>query len=172
MKYILLTLILALFGSCVQDIDVSQVDDITITPSFEVNLLNYQVENVDFRFPSGFVFELSDTLDFDVLNLVAVRETLKSAEFTQEFNNNFQTRFIHKMKFLDALGNQNHEIISVIPMDTIVVTREELLEADIQAITQTSRIVSEVLIDSNSVSLTGSLKIRSKGLFHFNIEVD
>ncbi|CAM4273449.1 hypothetical protein [Gillisia limnaea] len=174
LKTYLFLLLIAGLTSCVKDIDLDQAESITLQPDLQVDLLIFDVDEVDFRDPitNNQKTIIRDTVRLEFLDDDYIQNDLSEVEFSFKYINSFPQSFNNSIFFLSENNNVQHRVdfpIDPGSMSSPVTTeRIELIEqAQIGVIRRSIKMVVEIEVLPNSEPFTGELKFQSKGLFSF-----
>lgn len=101
---------LLLYASCVEDVDLDQLDEVVLTPVFEIDFV-YSEFNTDNFIDPGLppdtpidVPPITDTVEFDLIGTDFAVENLERVDLTFEIRNTFATNFEFEFQFLDGSG--------------------------------------------------------------------
>ncbi|WP_373057140.1 hypothetical protein [Zunongwangia sp. H14] len=173
-KNLLLVLIVALCSGCVKDVDLSQAQDIVLSPDLQTNLVLYQVDKSDFVDPETNQMRtvIRDTVRLEFLDDDYVQNDLESAEFYFRNINTFPQVFSNKVYFLSASGRKQFSInylVSPGSEDNPVTTErvEVMGEERIAQVKNSIFMVVELEVQPNQEDFKGDLEFASKGLFKF-----
>ncbi|MFO8146278.1 MAG: hypothetical protein ACQEQB_12570 [Bacteroidota bacterium] len=174
LKICLSLLLIAGLTSCVKDVDLDQADRITLQPDLQVDLLIFDVDEVDFRDPETNELKtiIRDTVRLEFLDDDYIQDDLSEVEFSFKYINSFPQSFNNSILFLSENNQVQHRIDFPIDPGTITnpVTTEitELIDEDqIGVIRRSIKMVVEIEVIPNEEPFTGELTFQSKGLFSF-----
>ncbi len=171
--------------SCVKDVDFDQVEDIVLTPVFEVDFIFSRFDTNQFvdpdLDPSIIIPEVvvQDTLNYDLLGTDFVVDNLDRVELTFEFRNTIQRSFDFDFGFLNAGDQRIGPSFSITanagngPGTEPVVTTEVIVldNATINILGDANRLVSSIRVQNVNSGLQGILELRSKGTYFINYEL-
>ncbi len=172
-------------GSCVKDVDFDQVEDVVLTPVFEVDFIFSRFDTSQFidpdLDPSIIIPEVvvNDTLNYDLLGTDFVVDNLDRVELTFEFRNTIQRSFDFDFGFLNSGGQRIGPSFSITaesgngPGTEPVVTTEIIVldNATINVLGDANRLVSSIRVQNVNSGLLGVLELRSKGTYFINYEL-
>ena len=174
LKFILLLLLVAVTISCVKDIDLDQAERITLQPDLQVDLLIFDVDEMDFRdtITGAQKTIIRDTVRLEFLDDDYIQDDLSQVEFSFKYINSFPQSFNNSIFFLSENNNVQHRIDFAIEAGSEAnpVTTEEvelIPENQIEVIRRSIKMVVEIEVLSNSEPFAGELTFQSKGLFSF-----
>ncbi len=165
--------------ACVKDVDFDQVDDLILTPVYDIDFIYAAVDietlitqNDD---SSTILPEViaNDTLDYDFLENDFVTDNIVQVTLTFEFENTIEKGFDFNFQFLNS---ENQPIdqsytIPVLPgagVDALpVVTRRDIIldRAAIVALSTAEKLTSSIRVEEVSRDLTGNIILKSKALY-------
>lgn len=170
----LFLLLLGGLTSCVKDVDLDQAENITLQPDLQVDLLIFDVDEVDFRDPVTNALKtiIRDTVRLEFLDDDYIQDDLSKVEFSFKYINSFPQSFNNSISFLSENNRVQHRVNFPIDSGTVTspVTTEiiELIDEDqIGVIRRSIKMVVEIEVLPNSEPFTGELTFQSKGLFSF-----
>ncbi|MGM1055259.1 MAG: hypothetical protein ACQEWG_05160 [Bacteroidota bacterium] len=174
LKICLSLLLIAGLTSCVKDVDLDQADRITLQPDLQVDLLIFDVDEVDFRDPETNELKtiIRDTVRLEFLDDDYIQDDLSEVEFSFKYINSFPQSFNNSILFLSENNQVQHRIDFPIDPGTITnpVATEitELIDEDqIGVIRRSIKMVVEIEVIPNEEPFTGELTFQSKALFSF-----
>ena len=180
-------IIAMVMSSCVEDIDFDQTDDIMLTPVVEFDFIysNFKTEDYlpdDVEPNQDFFLDqpLQDTINFDLTSSDFSIDNLERIELTFEASNQIERNFELQFQFLSENGEQVGELFRVPiragngadeePTLSFSVPNPIILDkADLEELQNADRIASELLVPELNTDLRGTLKLRSKATYYFNI---
>ncbi|WP_103071013.1 hypothetical protein [Aquimarina sediminis] len=177
--------ILIQFISCVKDVDFDQVEDIALTPVYEVDFVYSKFDTNEFIDPdldpaiSIPEVIISDTLNYDLLGTDFVVDNLERVELTFEFKNTIQRDFEFDFGFLDENNQRIGPLYSMIAesgngegTDPVITTEVIVLDTNaINILSNAAKLVSSIQVQNVNSSLDGILELRSKGTYFINYEL-
>ncbi|MFN4761609.1 hypothetical protein ACKGJN_00635 [Gillisia sp. Q332] len=174
LKLCLFLFLIAGLTSCVKDVDLDQAERITLKPDLQVDLLIFDVDEVDFRDPATGAQKtiIRDTVRLEFLDDDYIQEDLSEVEFSFKYINSFPQAFNSGIFFLSENNNVQHRVDFYIAPGTIAnpVTTEKIefiAQDQIAVIRRSIKMVVEIEVLPNSEPFTGELTFQSKGLFSF-----
>ncbi|PKP26298.1 MAG: hypothetical protein CVU03_04575 [Bacteroidetes bacterium HGW-Bacteroidetes-2] len=157
------------FTSCVKDTDFNQADQIELNSVVELNFLFFTLQIDDFKQNPGLEGSLTvvDTTEVRFLNESFAQENLWSAEYFFRVSNSFPIGANANFTFLSDT-NESFYVVSfpiqtatnntpVVTEFTQVITLEE-----IALLTQTTKIVVTITLDTLDENLSGTMNLQSK----------
>lgn len=157
-----------------KDVDLDQAERITLQPDLQVDLLIFNVDELDFRDPetNNLKTIIRDTVRLEFLDDDYIQEDLSTVEFSFKYINSFPQAFNNSIFFLSENNRVQHRVDFPIDPGTITnpVTTEriEFIDEDqIGVIRRSIKMVVEIEVLPGSEPFTGELKFQSKGLFSF-----
>ena len=178
-NFFLILGIVALAISCVKNVDFDQVNDLQLTPVFDVSLLFFE------ETPDRFIADdmevignfISDTTDLVISENSFVIENITRAELEFEFTNTISRNFRAEVVFLNAERVPIRTIDLNIPENqagSATTHIENFPKEDINVIAATAQLVINFFLLPGGEAITrntqGILKLRSKGTFYLLIE--
>ncbi len=171
--------------SCVKDLDFDQVEDVVLTPIFEVDFIFSRFETDEFVDPgidpSIVIPEVvvRDTLNYDLLATDFIVDNLEQIELTFEFRNTIQRAFDFDFGFLndaDQIVGPSFSFTAAAgngPGTEPVVTTEVIVldSATIDVLGGARRLISSIRVQNVNSGLEGVLELRSKGTYFINYEL-
>ena len=174
LKLCLFLLFVAGLTSCVKDVDLDQAERITLQPDLQVDLLVFDVDELDFRDPTtnSLKTRIRDTVRLEFLDDDYIQDDLSEVEFSFKYINSFPQNFSSSIFFLSENNNVQHQVdfsIAAGTMDNPVTTEviELIPQNQIGVIRRSIKMVVEIEVLPNSEPFTGELTFQSKGLFSF-----
>lgn len=166
----------ALVFACVKDTDFDQVQDITLTPIIELDLIYFNVDAGEFydEVSNTPIFTVTDTTEIRFLDDTEVQESLRRADFYFKFTNTIPREFQVDFRFLSEQNDTTYSTqTTVLPgmVGSPVITEfEQTIENDeIIQLTMADRVVVSVTIPSADASLEGILNLQSKTTYYLEI---
>ncbi len=185
--YLLLCiLIMALFTvSCVEDLDFDQVEDVVLTPVYEVDFIYSTFDTREFIDPNIDPsitipqVAVDDTLNYDLLGTDFIVDNLERVELTFEFRNTIERDFDLTFGFLNDAGSPIGPIYNLTALagngegtEPVVTTEVIVLDsATINVLGAATKLVSVISVNNVNSALQGILEIRSKGSYFINYEL-
>ncbi|WP_062062097.1 hypothetical protein [Aquimarina longa] len=175
--------IVLLSNSCVKDVDFDQVDDVVLTPVYEIDFIYSKFDtsrfvNFNIGVPVVTIPEIimRDTLNYDFLGTDFVIDHLARIELTFEFKNTIKQDFTFDFTFLNANNEQIGPLYNMVAAmgdgkesDAVVTT--EIIVFDTVAINRFKRakkLISSMRIQNVRSDAQGILELKSKGTYFFN----
>jgi hypothetical protein len=160
--------------SCVKDIDLDQAKNIGLKPKLQVDLLIFDVNEIDFvdTLTNQQKNIIRDTVRLEFLDDSYVQDDLVEVEFSFKYINSFSQSFHNKISFLSENNSAQHVVeFNINPGDKnnpAVTEVLDLIEFDqIQVIRRSIKMAVEIEALPDNDPFTGELKFQSKGLFSF-----
>lgn len=168
-------LLIAGLTSCVKDVDLDQAERITLQPDIQVDLLIFDVDEVDFRDPvtSALKTIIRDTVRLEFLDDDYIQKDLSEVAFSFKYINSFPQSFQNRISFLSEDNRVQHQVDFPIAPGTVAnpftTERIELIEEDqIGVIRRSIKMAVEIeVVLPYSNPFEGELTFQSKGLFSF-----
>ena len=178
LKTILQTLLLFLFAlgsnSCVKDVDLDQAKDIALKPKLQIDLLIFDVNEVDFvdTLTNQQKTIIRDTVRLEFLDDSYIQDDLTEVEFSFKYTNSFSQSFHNKISFLSENNSAQHVVeFKINPGDKNNPAVTELIDLikfdQIKVIRRSIKMAVEIEALPGNGPFTGELKFQSKGLFSF-----
>ena len=182
--------VLWLTHSCSDELNFEQIDDIVLTPVFEIDFIfsEFDIEdNIPPDIPANEDFTiqpnaLRDTINYDLVGTDFAIDNLEKVELTIEARNTIQKTFMIQFQFLtddneplgesyivpvrEGLGEGTDPIISFSNPDPIILDNAILNE-----LSATQKIAVEIIAPTVNTDLRGILVIRSKAAYFVNLEL-
>lgn len=163
------------FSSCVKDIDLDQMDEITIPPEVTVDLVYFTLNPTHFVDAASAVQTVSDTTRLDFLDDDYIKESLMRAEFNFKYFNSFPQAFTSTVSFLSENDAVRHSFFIEIPGGSAaapaVVDFGEIIEnSNIDVIRKSIKVNIKVEMHPDSNPVEGQLQLKSKGVFKFEFK--
>ncbi len=160
--------------SCVKDVDLDQAESITLQPDMQVDLLIFNVDEVDFRDPitNSPKTIIRDTVRLEFLDDDYIQDDLSEVEFSFKYINSFPQSFNNSILFLSENNRIQHRVDFLVDPGTpgvpVMTERIEFIaQNQIGVIRRSIKMVVELEVIPNSEPFTGELEFQSKGLFSF-----
>ncbi|WP_034894094.1 hypothetical protein [Gillisia sp. Hel_I_29] len=173
-KVLLFSLIIIGAISCVKDVDLDQTDEISLQPKMQVDLLIFDVDEVDFIDPETTALRtvIKDTVRLEFLDDSYIQDDLDKVEFSFKYSNAFPQDFNTTIYLLSENDRTQRKIDLTVKGGSS--TSPEITEiidfvdtAEIDMIKRSIKMVVEVAVVPNTEPFVGELKFQSKGLFYF-----
>jgi len=173
-KVLLFSLIIIGAISCVKDVDLDQTDEISLQPKVQVDLLIFDVNEVDFIDPETTALRtvIKDTVRLEFLDDSYIQDDLNKVEFSFKYTNTFPQDFNTTIYLLSENDRTQRKIDLIVKGGSS--TSPEITEiidfvdtAEIDMIKRSIKMVVEVAVVPNTEPFVGELKFQSKGLFYF-----
>jgi len=173
-KVLLFSLIIIGAISCVKDVDLDQTDEISLQPKVQVDLLIFDVDEVDFIDPETTALRtvIKDTVRLEFLDDSYIQDDLNKVEFSFKYTNTFPQDFNTTIYLLSENDRTQRKIDLIVKGGSS--TSPEITEiidfvdtAEIDMIKRSIKMVVEVAVVPNKEPFVGELKFQSKGLFYF-----
>lgn len=160
--------------SCVKDVDLAQAERITLQPDLQVDLLIFDIDEMDFRDAKTGAMKtiIRDTVRLEFLDDDYIQDDLSKVEFSFKYINSFPQTFNNSILFLSENNNVQHQVdFSINPgtlANPVLTEKTDLIEEDqIGVIQRSIKMVVEIEVLPSSEPFTGELIFQSKGLFSF-----
>lgn len=161
--------------SCVKDIDLSQTEDIGLSPDIETDLLIYSVTAQDFKDPETSQFQqvIRDTVRLEFLDDDYIQNDLTSAELHFKNTNSIPEKFSTRILFLSENNRRQFSVEYPIrsgseESPSTAEAVEVLGEDRISLLKNSIKMVVELTAESGTEKFEGQLDFASKGLFKFD----
>lgn len=173
-KVLLFSLIIIGAISCVKDVDLDQTDEISLQPKMQVDLLIFDVDEVDFIDPETTALRtvIKDTVRLEFLDDSYIQDDLDKVEFSFKYSNTFPQDFNTTIYLLSENDRTQRKIDLTVKGGSS--TSPEITEiidfvdtAEIDMIKRSIKMVVEVAVVPYTEPFVGELKFQSKGLFYF-----
>lgn len=168
----LLCILICIVSSCVSDVDFDRGDEIVLTQEVDLDLIFFTLTTEDFEGANenAEMAIVRDTTRLEFLDDDFSQENIKNIEFTFRVENTFGQSLINSSKFLNDAGVLQYELIFDIESSTdgqpvVTTIIENLTEAEIEAVVNSIQVVSETVVQTNNVPITGEVNLRSKALY-------
>lgn len=170
------TLVLIAFGmlSCVKDVDFDQAGNIALEPKLQIDLLIFDVDEVDFIHPDTGQLRtiIRDTVRLEFLDDDYIQDNLQRVEFRFKYRNSFPQAFSNKISFLSENNRTQHSLDFYIgagsSLNPAITEKIDLIEEErIQIIKRSIKMAVEIEVLPSQDPFEGSLSFASKGLFSF-----
>ncbi|MAX04728.1 MAG: hypothetical protein CL883_05345 [Dehalococcoidia bacterium] len=174
--------------ACVKDVDFDQIEDVVLTPVYEVDLIYSQFDTDDYidnQLPPDtpiVVPPIQDTLNYDLTSTDFAIENLDRIELTFEFRNTIETSFEFTFQFLSSSnqpvgisrtifitpgeGENTQPVISYSDPNPIVIDDQELGQ-----LSTARRLATELRVNNANSNLRGRLELRSKAAYYINYDL-
>ena len=174
--------------ACVKDVDFDQIEDVVLTPVYEVDLIYSQFDTDDYidnQLPPDtpiVVPPIRDTLNYDLTSTDFAIENLDRIELTFEFRNTIETSFEFTYQFLSSSnqpvgvsrtifvtpgeGENTQPVISYSDPNPIVIDDQEL-----DQLSTARRLATELRVNNANSNLRGKLELRSKAAYYINYDL-
>ncbi len=177
--------ILILPFSCVKDVDFDQVEDVVLTPIFEIDFIFSRFDTAEFvdpdLDPSIVIPEVvvDDVLNYDLLGSDLIVDNLEQVELTFEFRNTIPRNFDFVFSFLNDANQPIGPTFSMTasagngPGTEPVVTTEIIVldNATINTLGAATQLASSIRVLNVNSALEGVLELRSKGTYFINYDL-
>ena len=167
-------LLFAGLNAYVKDVDLDQAERITLQPDLQVDLLIFDVDEVDFRdtITGAMKTIIRDTVRLEFLDDDYIQDDLSAVEFSFKYINTFPQSFNNTIFFVSENNSIQHRVDFSInqgananPVTTEII--ELISEDQIGLIRRSIKMVVEIEVIPDSKPFTGELTFQSKGLFSF-----
>ena len=174
--------------ACVKDVDFDQIENVVLTPVYEVDLIYSQFDTDDYidnQLPPDtpiVVPPIRDTLNYDLTSTDFAIENLDRIELTFEFRNTIETSFEFTYQFLSSSnqpvgvsrtifvtpgeGENTQPVISYSDPNPIVIDDQEL-----DQLSTARRLATELRVNNANSNLRGRLELRSKAAYYINYDL-
>lgn len=144
LKILLLVFITFFAVSCVKDVDFDQANDITLTPSYIVSLVNFKIPQTNLidRVTGNEVLTITDESDIKILRTEEAQKYLEKLLLKVEIANTFNRDFIMTFNFLDDNDIATYKPIqlSVSAQDLAFKHEEEILVVSNSSFLKTTKV--------------------------------
>ena len=162
------------FTSCFKDVDFGQAEDISLEPELEVDLLYYQLNEMDYLDSETGVYTpvIRDTVRLEFLDDDYIQDGLVYSALRFRHENKFPNQIQSKIRFFRDNGREQFKIVYTIPpggdsLAAVVDTTHILQGSEIEKIRRSIQMVVELEILEGDENITGELMFMSKGLYRF-----
>lgn len=166
-----------LLFSCVRDTDFGQAEEVTLTPTVELNLIHFDLDAGEFFDTNTGLprLSVSDTVEIRFLDDVETQESLVRADFEFEFTNSIPRTFDVDLVFTTDGGEPTYATTTTVaagtpeaPVETVFV---EVIEGNsIQQLTLANKMAMTLTIPSADPDLQGVLSLQSKTTYYLEIK--
>jgi hypothetical protein len=173
MKYIYPVLaLLFLCFSCTKAVDFDQINDFEISPVFESSIVFFNSDVNSFIENGVEVSLIRDFVEIDIFNSSTINDNLTKVDLVFETENSLPRDFLFVVDFLDE--NRSNLNISYSFETTEASPHIKTFEGiDLEILKNTSILsFTLTMLDGTPINSTtvGSISLKSKGVFYFNIE--
>ena len=154
--------------------DFSEAENIQLTPDIKVNIIEYQLGEIDFidSETGAFTSVIRDTVRLEYLDDSYVQDGLMYAEFRFKHENTFSFPIESKIIFLSEENTSQFQINYRIPAgDTVnpgLIDTLHVMEGNqIKKVRRSINMAVELQILEEPKSLEGQLDFSSRGLYRF-----
>ena len=158
--------------SCFKDVDLSQTEDIQLTPDLQVDIIYYKLSEIDFldSETSEYSPVIRDTTRLEYLDDSYIQDGLMHAEYRFKHENSFPYDIRSDIKFLDKNNRRQFNVSYIIPAGTasavsVIDTVHVMDASEIQKVRRSIEMAVELEMLGPGKGLEGELKFSSKGLF-------
>lgn len=167
-----LSLAAFLFLSCVDDVDFDRLDEVVLTPRFDIDLLFFSVNYTSLSNEEivNSQIILRDTTELNFLDDEVTQENLVEIAISYKATNTFNHSITNRAAFLNQNGDVEYEItfpVSGSSDGTPVVTEfTEVIEAqNLENIRNSIQLANEVIISAGTLPQSGELNLQSKAIY-------
>lgn len=183
-SHFLASFLMIFLTSCVKDVDLDQLENVLLTPVFELDFIYAEFDTDDFvdpGLPPGIpitVPPIVDTINFDLVGTEFAVENLERIDFTFEIANTFQTGFEFEFQFLNAAGQPIGALYFINVLagngegEAPVITREviSLDNATLNSLINTAQLGTEIRILNANSDLRGRIEVKSIAAYYIAFE--
>jgi len=167
------------FFSCTEEIDLNQINDLSLKPVVASNLLYFNAFASDFFIDGKELSTIKDAVVLDLFNRGFVVDNLIKAEFVFETTNSINKPFRLKVDFLNASNELKHSFTILVPASpsnkNLINSQTQVFEDDLLDDLKASNKIELTIqalsggapLNNNSL---GTVKLNSKSLFYLNID--
>ncbi|SKB78103.1 hypothetical protein SAMN05660776_2976 [Salegentibacter holothuriorum] len=173
-KFRALIVVSCLFLSCAKDIDLSQRENISLTPDLQIDLLIYDIDQSQFNDPTtgNLKTRISDTVRLEFLDDDYIQNDLSSVDFYFRHINTFPREIVSKIRFLSESNVEqftvNYTIQPGATGNPITTEENELIEEGrVDLVRRSIKMVVELEVQPGTTAFEGELDFASKGFFSF-----
>ena len=159
---------------CAKDIDLSQREDITLSPELQVDLLIYDIDQSQFEDPNtgNLKTRISDTVRLEFLDDDYIQKDLFSVNFYFRHINTFPREIESEIRFLSESNAEQFSVNYTIKPgangNPITTEQYELIEEGrINLVRRSIKMVVELEVQPGTSAFEGELDFASKGFFSF-----
>jgi len=142
------------FTSCLNNVDVDQIQDLNLAPTYDASLVYFTVKPTDFIVNGNDLDTVEDVTRFTVFkNNPIIKDNLVKIEVSIAINNKFRRNFKVKFDFLDDNNQLTYSFQELnIPANTVNFTQKEVIDIGINTafLTTQKMKVTIILPPSNS----------------------
>jgi hypothetical protein len=172
-KIFFLLVLCCVLSSCIRDTDFEQADQITLSPEYELDLVYFTVDTPMFEAAGelGDSFKVTDTTNIRFLDDSFIRESLVRAEVFFRLTNSIPRDFELEVEFMTLANEVQYQFGIPIAAGSVgapVITEHiEIFETteELQALTNSSRVVISVSSPESVEALEGTLNLQSKSAY-------
>ncbi|MBP2830961.1 hypothetical protein J8281_02075 [Aquimarina sp. U1-2] len=171
--------------ACVKDVDFDQIEDVVLTPVYEVDFIYSKFDTsqfIDSSIPPTVTLPevvISDTLNYDLLGTDFVVENLEQVILSFEFRNTIEREFTFSFGFLNDSNQRIGSSYTVVASagegsntDPVLTSEVILLDkSDITTLSAATKLITEIRVQNVNVSLSGVLELKSKGTYFITYEL-
>lgn len=158
--------------SCFKDVDLSQTEDIQLTPDIQADIIYYELSEIDFLDSETNEYSpiIRDTARLEYLDDSYIQDGLMYAEFRFKHENAFPYDIRSDIKFLDERNRQQFNVSYIIPAGSpsslSIIDSVHVMDASkIDKVRKSIKMAVELEMLGPGKGLQGGLKFSSKGLF-------
>ena len=155
--------------SCVNDIDLSQIEEYSISPEYTVSLTYFTISPPEFFNGAGAQLpEISDITDFRGFENSYARDRLQKLDFNVEIKNEFDRDLTIQILFLDDNMNVTHRFDDLkVNANNLNYKFDETIEVSTNPNIKTTTKIKVVILDNSA----GPLDVSAKTEFEFKSSV-
>ena len=166
-------------ASCVQDIDLDQIDDIEINTTHIASLIHFTLDTSNFLDDVGNeILFISDTTRSPIFSGDYTENYLIQADFNYKFTNTFNRQVDIQYEFLDEFDNSlfMFQQINIATNSFDYQVTQTIVESDIPAVIPTDKVVVSFLMSAGNppldLSQGYSFNLQSAVTLHYKVTVD
>jgi len=172
-KYLTLVLLNLMLASCTKDIDFTQAEDLELNPVIESSLAFFDEPANQFLENENEILITQDFINIDIFNNQFTVDNLVKVDLVFETENSINRRFDLQIDFFDNSGQLQHSF-SITQEALSNNNYTEVFEDDtLDALKNTTAIFFTLRLSSGNPPIDentpGTIKLKSKAVFYFNI---
>ncbi|WP_248722176.1 hypothetical protein [Seonamhaeicola sp. ML3] len=166
-----LSFLLFLCIACTKDIDFEQAKNIEISPTIESSIIFFEAQAPGFIENGVEVPVTGDFIEVDVFNSSFINDNLTKVDLVFETENSLPRDFHFDLNFVSESGDILDNFSFLTSESS---THTKTFEGDALDVLKNTSILAFTLTmlpgDAINISTTGSIGLKSRGVFYFNIE--
>lgn len=174
----ILLLSLLLCVSCFEDTDFSQIEDVSLSPVVELDLIYFDLDASSFydEILGEELLTVRDTTVVDFINGTDTDEVLKKVALFFKFENSIPRSFDITFEFLTIENEPSYTTSTFVPEGSVLspiqtIFIEEIELEDLVQLKMSTKLVTTVTISASDQQLTGNLNLKSKATYYLEIDL-